>query len=183
ASRRAASPTTSTSGGSRTNGSTTSWTSSTRYGRLHNRGRMPLIPVPAPYDFALSTERFRAFGPDLANLWHEGGLHRVVSGREVRIEPGPRGVLAEPLDPEIERVVGKLLGLEFDLKGFARFASESGPGLRRLAEALTGLRPPLAPDPFESLVSSITAQQVSLYAAFSIRNRLVERYGERGVHA
>jgi DNA-3-methyladenine glycosylase II len=144
---------------------------------------MPLVPVPAPYDFAVSTERFRAFGPDLANLWHEGGLHRVVSGREVRIEPGPGGVVAEPLDPEIERVVGKLLGLEFDLDGFARFASESEPALRRLAEALAGLRPPLAPDPFESLVSSITAQQISLYAAFSIRNRLVERYGERGVHA
>ena len=35
---------------------------------------------PEPFDFELSTERFRAFGPDLANLWHDGGLHRVVGG-------------------------------------------------------------------------------------------------------
>ena len=39
-----------------------------------------------PYSFAVSTERFRAFGVDRANLWHEGGLHRVIGGREVRLE-------------------------------------------------------------------------------------------------
>ncbi len=55
--------------------------------------------------------------------------------------------------------------------------------LARLREPLRGLRPPLAPDPFEALVTSITAQQVSLFAAFALRSRLVERYGRRGVHA
>ena len=35
------------------------------------------------------------------------------------------------------------------------------------------------PDPFETLVTSITAQQISLRAAFSIRNRLIESFGER----
>ena len=59
---------------------------------------MPLAPVPEPYDFALSTERFRAFGIDRSTLWHEGGLHRVIGGREVRIEPAPGGVAVEPLD-------------------------------------------------------------------------------------
>ncbi len=49
--------------------------------------------------------------------------------------------------------------------------------LARLAERLRGLRPPLAPDPWESLVTSITAQQVSLHAAFAIRNRLIESFG------
>ena len=39
------------------------------------------------------------------------------------------------------------------------------------------------PSPFESLVTSISAQQVSLFAAFAIRNRLIERFGERGEHA
>ena len=51
--------------------------------------------------------------------------------------------------------------------------------LARLTRELAGLRPPLAPDPFESLVTSITAQQVSLHAAFAIRNRLIERFGRR----
>jgi DNA-3-methyladenine glycosylase II len=141
-----------------------------------------LLPVPEPYDFALSTERFRAFGPDLANLWHEGGLHRVVAGREVRIEAAPGGVLVEPLDDETEPVVRKLLGLGFDLEAFAAFARRD-PVLRQLVPKLAGFRPPIAPDPFEALVSSITAQQVSLHAAFAVRSRLIERYGVRGERA
>ncbi len=139
---------------------------------------MPLLALPQPYDFELSTERFRAFGPDLANLWHEGGLHRAVAGREVRIEPTAGGVLVEPLDAETEVAVRRLLGLELDLAGFQPFARRVDPVLRRLAARLEGFRPPLAPDPFEALVTSITAQQVSLRAAFAIRNRLIERFGE-----
>lgn len=143
---------------------------------------MALLSLPQPYDFELSTDRYRLFGPDLANLWCEGGLHRVVGGREVRIEAAPGGVDVEPLDPETEPVVRTLLGLAFDLDEFAAFAA-SDPVLARLADGLAGLRPPLAPDPFESLVTSISAQQVSLFAAFAVRNRFVERFGERALHA
>src|SRR5262245_4748302 len=144
---------------------------------------MAFLAMPQPYDFEISTERFRAFGPDLANLWHEGGLHRVVGGRDVRIEPGPGGVLVEPFDAEIEAEIGPLLGLPFDLVGFAGGARRADPVVRRLVRALAGFRPPLAPSPFESLVTSISAQQVSLFAAFAIRNRLIERYGGRGEFA
>ena len=139
---------------------------------------VPALRFSEPYDFELSTERFRAFGPDLANLWHDGGLHRVVDGREVRIEAAPGGVRVEPLTPNAEPVVRKLLGGEFELPAFAAFAQNADPVLRRLAAALAGLRPPLAPDPFEALVTSITAQQVSLRAAFAIRNRLIARLGQ-----
>jgi 3-methyladenine DNA glycosylase/8-oxoguanine DNA glycosylase len=138
-----------------------------------------LLRLPEPYDFALSTERFRAFGVDLANLWHEGGLHRVVGTREVRIEAAPGGVDVDPLDAETAPVVGKLLGLEFDLEPFTAWAARQ-PVLAELVPRLEGFRPPLAPDPFESLVTSITAQQVSLFAAFAIRTRLIERFGEPG---
>src|SRR5581483_9049089 len=137
-----------------------------------------LLRLPEPYDFDLSTERFRAFGVDAANLWHEGGLHRVVAGREVRIEAATGGVDVDPLDDTTRPVVEKLLGLEFDLPPFYAWASGQ-PVLAELAVRLAGFRPPLAPDPFESLVTSITAQQVSLFAAFAIRTRLIERFGER----
>ena len=42
---------------------------------------MALLLLPEPYAFELSTARYRAFGTDLANLWHEEGLHRVVDGQ------------------------------------------------------------------------------------------------------
>src|SRR5215211_3937971 len=143
---------------------------------------MPVLAVPEPFDFDLTTERFRAFGHDFANLWADGALHRVVGAREVRIEPARGGVSVEPLDGETRPIARKLLGAEFDLDAFYAWARRE-PVLRRLTKALAGFRPPLSPDPFETLVTSITAQQVSLFAAFAIRNRLIERFGRRGEHA
>ncbi len=49
-------------------------------------------PLPEPFDFSLTTERFRAFGDDLANRWVDGRLVRVLGGREVAIGPADGGV-------------------------------------------------------------------------------------------
>jgi DNA-3-methyladenine glycosylase II len=135
-----------------------------------------LLALPQPYDFELSTGRFRAFGPDRANLWLDGSLYRAVDGHEVRITGAPGGVEVEPLDDASRPDVLTLLGAPFDLDGFRAFAATE-PVLSRVVAALPGLRPPLAPDPFESLVTSVTAQQVSLHAAFAIRNRLIVAFG------
>ena len=143
---------------------------------------MTLLPLPDPYDFDLSTERFRAFGPDIANLWYEGGVHRVVGGREIRIEASRGGVDVEPLDDETDPVARAVVGAGFELDPFYAWA-KGDEVLRELVPRLAGLRPPLAPVPYEALVTAISAQQVSLFAAFAIRNRMVERFGVRGVHA
>jgi DNA-3-methyladenine glycosylase II len=142
-----------------------------------------LLSLPAPYDFERSTRRFRAFGADLANLWHDGGLHRVVRGQEVRLTAAPGGVDAEPLEPEAAHTLRKLLGAELDVAGFAAFAAAADPVLAGIAASFAGFRPPLAPEPFEALVTSITAQQVSLASAFAIRSRMIERLGEPAAHA
>ena len=68
---------------------------------------MPVLRLPEPYDFDLSTERYLSFGPDLANLWQDGALHRVIGNREVRIEAARGGVRVEPLDAETRPVVSK----------------------------------------------------------------------------
>jgi DNA-3-methyladenine glycosylase II len=141
-----------------------------------------MLALPQPFDFDVSTERFRAFGLDLANLWHEGGLHRVVHGRELRIEPAPGGLLVEPLTNGDAPVVRTMFGAPFDLPAFYEFA-QADAVLARLTRELAGFRPPLAADPFEALVGSITAQQVSMHAAFAVRSRLIERFGERAEHA
>jgi DNA-3-methyladenine glycosylase II len=140
------------------------------------------VSLPEPFDFELSTERYRAFGLDLANLWREGGLHRVLDGREVRIESAPGGARFGPAAADLAGPVRRYLGAPFDLDAFMAFAWTE-PVLARLSEALRGFRPPLAPDPYETLVTSITAQQISLHAAFAVRNRLVQAFGEPFEHA
>src|SRR5688572_32199458 len=99
---------------------------------------MPVIALPDPYDFELSTARYRAFGPDQANLWHDDGLHRVIDGREVRITAAPGGVDVEPFGTTIEPVARKLLGGEFELDPFYAFAATE-PVLARLVPRLRGL--------------------------------------------
>jgi DNA-3-methyladenine glycosylase II len=140
------------------------------------------VSLPEPYDFELSTERYRAFGEDLANLWQDDGLHRVVAGREVRIGPAPGGVRIRPGDFDLVEPVRRYLGEPFDLDGFAAFAA-TDPVLARLEGRLRGFRPPLAVDPYETLVTSITAQQISLHAALAVRNRLIQAFGVPFEHA
>jgi DNA-3-methyladenine glycosylase II len=137
-----------------------------------------LLRFPDPFSFMLTTERFRAWGLDFANLWHEDAVYRVFDGVEVRIAETPGGVDVEPFEPR----VAAYLGAAFDLDAFYAFA-ESEPVLGPIAARLAGFRPPVVPDPFESLITSITAQQVSLHAAFAIRNRLIQRFGVPHEHA
>ena len=143
---------------------------------------MTVLRVPAPYDFELSTRRFRDFGSDGATVLHEGGLHRVVAGREVRVTAVKGGVAIEPWSDEAASEVGRLLGLQFDLQAFRTWAADE-PTLAHIVELLPGFRPTLNPQPFEALVVAITTQQISLRAAAAIRGNLVRRYGVRHAEA
>src|SRR6267378_4362070 len=138
---------------------------------------MSLLRLPEPFDFELSTGRFRTFGTDLANRLVDGVLHRAIGGREVRIRAAAGGVDVTPLDDLTRPVVLKLLGAEFELEPFYRWAVERQPVIADLTLKLAGFRPPLQPDPFEALITSITAQQVSLFSAVAIRNRLIGTFG------
>jgi DNA-3-methyladenine glycosylase II len=135
-----------------------------------------VLRFPPPYDFELSTARFRLFGSDGATVLHEGGLHRVVGGREVRVTPADGGVALEPWSDEAGDDIGRLLGLPFDLEPFHAWAVGEAV-LGPIVDALPGFRPTLNPDPFEALVVAITTQQISLRAAAAIRGNLVRAYG------
>jgi DNA-3-methyladenine glycosylase II len=111
-------------------------------------------------------------------VWEDGALYRAVGGREMRIAAAADGVDVDPLDAETEAVARRVLGFEFDLVAFSTWAAGEDE-LAPLVVRFAGFRPTLAPDPFEMLVGAITAQQVSLFAAVAIRNRFVERFGER----
>lgn len=137
-----------------------------------------LLRVQQPYDFDLSIARYRDFGSDRATVWHDGGLHRVVDGWEVRVEAAPGGVRIKPGNAASKVEIGRLLGLPFDLDRFREWA-DPDPVLGPVTQALRGFRPTLNPRPFEALVIAITTQQISLRAAAAIRGRFVERFGIR----
>jgi len=137
-----------------------------------------VVEIPQPYDFELSTARFRHFGSDGAIVLHEGGLHRVVDGVEVRVTAAPGGVAVAPGSAGAAAEIGCLLGLPFDLEPFLLWA-QSDPTLAGIVRMLRGFRPTLNPQPFEALVVAITTQQISLRAAAAIRGNLVRTYGVR----
>src|SRR5215213_9465698 len=82
---------------------------------------MAFLQIPDPYDFELSSERYRRWGRDPANLWEDGALWRALDGREVRIVAADGGVDVQPLDAATGATVLKLLGTEFDLDAFYAF--------------------------------------------------------------
>jgi DNA-3-methyladenine glycosylase II len=133
---------------------------------------MPLELPPAPYDFHRSTFRYRTFGDDVASVWHDGGLYRVLrSGLVVRISADGVTASAEPTAADRNELL-HVLGAGFDLASFAAAHP-------KIYARAPGFRPPLSADPFESLVIAVTAQQISLRAACAIRNRFVQRFGVR----
>ena len=133
---------------------------------------MRLDLPPAPYDFHRSTFRYRTFGDDVASVWHDGALYRVLrSGLVVRISGDGAAASAEASEADRTELL-HILGAEFDLPAFAAAYPE-------IYARAPGFRPPLSADPFESLVIAVTAQQISLRAACAIRNRFVQRFGVR----
>ena len=132
-----------------------------------------LLRIPEPYDFELSTVRFRDFGTDGATVLHEGGLHRVVGGRG---GAGHRRARRRR-DRALERRGGRRrsVGCSAFRSTSSRFALRPRKDtiLGPIVELLGGFRPTLNPQPFEALVVAITTQQISLRAAAAIRGNLV----------
>jgi DNA-3-methyladenine glycosylase II len=146
-----------------------------------------------PLDVRATLARYRIWGEDPANRVVGDVFHRVLRlhGQLIAYEVQSHGTVDQPrleiqtpgagrdsVATAIAREVRTIFGLDFDLPGFYRMA-KADPVLAGLIEPLYGLRPTLAPSGLEMLVGSICAQQVNLTFAFTLRARLVRRYGER----
>ena len=144
-------------------------------------------------DFQATLDRYRRYGSDVANRFRDGVFSKVIeTGKgpclialyrsedriKLRLTPSNSSVKADStvIDAAL-RAAQKILGLSFPLPAFYAFASED-PVLSAAVDRHHGLRPNLQVDPFEMLVSSITAQQINLGFAYTVRGRLVSEYGE-----
>ena len=153
---------------------------------------MNLVLSPdGPLDAGATLARYHIWGEDPVNRLGAGVFRRVLR-REGALVPyevrwsGPvddarlhvriPGTRSTRVGDAVTGEVRKIFGLDFDLAGFYRMA-KGDPILADLVPPLYGLRPTLAPGGLEMLVGSIIAQQVNLTFAFTLRARLVRRYG------
>jgi DNA-3-methyladenine glycosylase II len=149
------------------------------------------IRVAGPLDVPRTLERYRVWGEDPVNRLVDGAFLRAIRvagrwrGYELRWTghvdaerllvsmPGERS--ARALEAAVDEV-GRICGLGLDVESFYRIAKED-PVLGPLVPRLWGLRPTLSPQPFEMLIGSVCAQQISLPFAFTVKARLVRRFG------
>jgi DNA-3-methyladenine glycosylase II len=151
------------------------------------------IQPEGPFNLDLTLQRYRLFGEDAAHAYGDGVYHRVteLDGRLWMYALQEGGTPAAPLiqvqifggraeTPQraaIESEIRQGLGLDLDLEPFYTWAA-TDPTLADLIERCHGMRILRPPTPFESLVTSISAQQVNLGFATLTRSRLVRRFGQ-----
>jgi DNA-3-methyladenine glycosylase II len=149
------------------------------------------LAVSGPLDVARTLARYRLWGEDPANRLSDNVFRRAVRvdgrwrGYEVSWTGGRDDVRLRVTVPGARsaRVVDAALaearhicGVDLDVASFYRGAA-ADPVLAGLITQHYGLRPTLSPQPFEMLVGAICAQQVNLAFAFTVRARLVRRFG------
>ncbi len=147
--------------------------------------------APGPLDVGRTLARFHLWGEDPANRLSDGVFRRAVRvdgqwrGYELTWRGGPDETQLRVSVPgaRAARVMDAALAearhicaLDLDVPSFYR-AAATDPMLAGLIPRLYGLRPTLSPQPFEMLVGAVCAQQVNLGFAFTVRARLVRRFG------
>jgi DNA-3-methyladenine glycosylase II len=78
---------------------------------------------------------------------------------------------------EVKRIAKWIVFANLDLRPFYRVAA-SHSILGSITQELSGLKPMRPASLFEMLVTAITEQQISLAAAYRIRTRIMEQYGD-----
>jgi DNA-3-methyladenine glycosylase II len=145
----------------------------------------------APYDFFLSHRIFpppdppapennsyryllRLDGrPALALVTEAGTVEEPLLWLRIRAE----GTLSAAQIEDAKVALTSILNLSLDLLSFYQYVRKD-PILSPITERLRGLKPRKTATVFEILVRSIIEQQISLYAAHHIQERLIQSFGE-----
>jgi DNA-3-methyladenine glycosylase II len=147
------------------------------------------VELQGPLDVAASAEVFRRAGDDLVDRWDGVALVRTVrvAGESIPLACIPLGSIARPRlrvetsDPRhLDACVDAAQGFFATVPRRTLDALTRRDPVIRAAEALLpGVRPVLQPDVLTALVRAISAQQINLRFAATVRARLAQRYGQR----
>jgi DNA-3-methyladenine glycosylase II len=147
-------------------------------------GNLTSINVVKPYDFILTLRASRSFEP--TPLSRDDQLHlatRIIETPTlIEVTQGLEGKIKASAIPEcdnshLHRIVEWVLFAELDLTPFYCLAGKD-PNLTSIIKRLHGLKPMRPISLFEMAVVAITEQQISLAAAYRIRSRIIQRFGE-----
>jgi DNA-3-methyladenine glycosylase II len=146
------------------------------------------VPVPGPVDLAASLDVLRRAGDDLLDRWDGRRWLRTVAidGQMVAAAALPAGAGTGPVllvsaeqgaDPA---AAGRILASAFPTapEALAELAA-ADPVVARIAARFPGVGPVLQPDLLTAVVRAISAQQITLRFAATLRGRLARRYGHR----
>jgi DNA-3-methyladenine glycosylase II len=147
---------------------------------------LTISPI-GPYDFELSLRLTRTFSPVhppntpvLCTAVRVDDKPAVLELQQLRHRPPLLGIQTDHADSasEIKRIVKWIIFADLDLHPFYRIAAPHSI-LGPITHQLHGLKPMRPASLFEMLIIAITEQQISMTAAFHIRMRIIERYGEQ----
>lgn len=142
-----------------------------------------------PFDLRLSWRTISTFAGSAASdaaemaVWWEGNPTLVSMSQE----EGDPGVISLEADPRpgdagaFQQMMAGVLNADLDLDPFYGRASRDR-GLREPVRDLWGLKPLRPPDIFQMVVIAVTEQQISMRAAYCIRERLVSSFGSGAGH-
>jgi len=153
--------------------------------QVSTRTKTPiLINVVEPYDFAISLKAIRSFQPAVQQAEPRFRLAASLGKKPAVVEvttDDKNRLVATSRPPSDSQQLGALvewvLFTDLDLKPFYRLLSHM-PKLTWLTKKLYGLKPSRPASLFEMAVTAITEQQISLAAAYKIRSRVIQRFGE-----
>lgn len=146
-----------------------------------------ILELDGPFDLALSLEAAAIFYPRVGphprtlKVALPAGLGvGVMELMQLSREPAQIGVAVAGVESDlaVRRLAGWLICGDLDLRPFYRLARHD-PLMKALTAELAGLKPLQPATIFEAAVIAITEQQLSMAAAYRIRSRLVQCFGER----
>jgi DNA-3-methyladenine glycosylase II len=149
----------------------------------------------APFDFAATARFLRFTEREAVDTFRDGSYRRAIHlGKQLHLlHVESRGTLSRPLlsvmlehkskatvaEAKIaETLVRLIFSVDHDLKKF-RAQVAGDPLMSKLEVAHRGLHIARWPSVFEALVISILSQQISTIVAMTLKQRLVEKFGER----